>query len=344
MINNIRPYPTYKSSPLPWLHKLPIHWQLLRGKALFQTVDVRSDSGKEELLTVSSAHGVVKRRQANVTMFKAESYVGYKLCWPGDLVINSLWAWAGGLGFSAYHGIVSTAYSVFRLKQNDKWSQMFFHYLARSLPFQWELQTRSKGVWISRLQITDESFLNILFPCPPLPEQRAIVKFLDWADRRIRLIIAARKRRIQLLEEYRQTLINDAVTGKFDVCTGKPYPAYKDSGVEWLEKVPEEWSIKPLKHWVHINPNTLPENANPDFEFEYYDISSVGTGKLIGEPEILEFKDAPSRARRLLQPGDTVFSTVRTGKVKTPDSPALRPLDLQCLALVKTASQAMWDT
>lgn len=170
-------------------------------------------------------------------------------------MINSLWAWAGGLGFSPFHGIVSTAYSVFRLKHNNKWSQIFFHYLVRSSPFQWELQTRSKGVWISRLQITDESFLDISFPLPSLSEQRAIAKFLDWADRRIRLIIAARKRRIQLLEEYRQTLIDDAVTGKFDVRTGKPYPAYKDSGEEWLGKVPEEWEVKQLKRVTRLNPS-----------------------------------------------------------------------------------------
>lgn len=255
VINDIKPYPAYKNTLLPWLCKLPTSWKLLRGKALFRTIDVRSDSGNEELLTVSSAHGVVKRQQASVTMFKAESYAGYKLCWPGDLVINSLWAWAGGLGFSPFHGIVSTAYSVFRLKHNNKWSQIFFHYLVRSSPFQWELQTRSKGVWISRLQITDESFLDISFPLPSLSEQRAIAKFLDWADRRIRLIIAARKRRIQLLEEYRQTLIDDAVTGKFDVRTGKPYPAYKDSGEEWLGKVPEEWEVKQLKRVTRLNPS-----------------------------------------------------------------------------------------
>lgn len=97
--------------------------------------------------------------------------------------------------------------------------------------------------------------MDISFPLPSLSEQRAIAKFLDWADRRIRLIIAARKRRIQLLEEYRQTLIDDAVTGKFDVRTGKPYPAYKDSGEEWLGKVPEEWEVKQLKRVTRLNPS-----------------------------------------------------------------------------------------
>jgi len=57
---------------------------------------------------------------------------------------------------------------------------------------------------------------------------------------------------IELLKEQKQAIINDAVTGKIDVRTGKPYPEYKDSGVEWLGKVPEGWSIQPLKHYAII--------------------------------------------------------------------------------------------
>ena len=99
--------PGYKPSGVPWLGDVPEHWDVQRGKALFAPVDIRSATGNQELLTVSAQHGVIPRKSANVTMFKAESYVGYKLCWPGDLVINSLWAWAHGLGVSQHHGIVT---------------------------------------------------------------------------------------------------------------------------------------------------------------------------------------------------------------------------------------------
>ena len=108
------PYPAYKPSGVEWLGNVPAHWEMRRGKHLFQPIDVRSDTGDEELLTVSAQRGVVPRESANVTMFKAESYAGYKLCWPGDVVINSLWAWAHGLGVSQHHGIVSSAYGVYR--------------------------------------------------------------------------------------------------------------------------------------------------------------------------------------------------------------------------------------
>lgn len=105
-----------KGSCLPWLDNIPNHWEIIRGKNIFSCIDVRSTTGDEELLTVSAKFGVIPRKIADVTMFKAESYSGYKLCWPDDLVINSLWAWATGLGVSNYHGIVSSAYGVYRIK------------------------------------------------------------------------------------------------------------------------------------------------------------------------------------------------------------------------------------
>ena len=116
MIDGLKPYPAMKDPGVPWLGKVPEHWEVKRGKAIFCCIDVRSTTGEEELLTVTSDRGVVPRSSATVTMFKAESYLGYKLCWPGDLVINSLWAWGRGLGVSRHHGIVSSAYGIYRLR------------------------------------------------------------------------------------------------------------------------------------------------------------------------------------------------------------------------------------
>ena len=238
-MNAPKPYPSYRPSGVPWLGDVPVHWEVWRGKAILRPVDVRSETGDEELLTVSAQRGVVPRKSANVTMFKAESYVGYKLCWPGDLVINSLWAWAHGLGVSLHHGIVSSAYGVYR--PLPRANARFIHLLVRSVPFQWELQVRSKGIWVSRLQLTDESFLEAPFPLPPLPEQAAIVRYLDHADRRIRRYVSAKRKLIALLEEEKQAIVNQAVTRGLD-----PNVRLKPSGVEWLGDVPEHWEVRRL--------------------------------------------------------------------------------------------------
>ena len=94
--------------------------------------------------------------------------------------------------------------------------------------------------------------------------------------------------------------------------TGQPYPAYKDSGVEWLGKVPEHWEVRRLKYWLGINRKVLPEDTNPGYTFRYIDIGSVAAGRLIESPKRLRFGDAPSRARRVVTHGDTIISTVRT--------------------------------
>ncbi|MCM8625127.1 restriction endonuclease subunit S [Accumulibacter sp.] len=92
----------------------------------------------------------------------------------------------------------------------------------------------------------------------------------------------------------------------------KPYPTMKDSGVPWLGDVPEHWGTRPLKRWVRMNAEVLPETTAPDHQFRYLDIGSVGTGVLTQKPQRLRFGTAPSRARRVVRNGDTIVSTVRT--------------------------------
>ncbi len=67
-----------------------------------------------------------------------------------------------------------------------------------------------------------------------------------------------------------------------------------------------------LKYLVRINQRSLAEDTDPDYEFRYLNISAVGRGTLVSEPATIRFSDAPSRARRLVRPGDTIVSTVRT--------------------------------
>ncbi|WP_238148772.1 restriction endonuclease subunit S [Serinicoccus sediminis] len=146
-------------------------------------------------------------------MFKAESYVGHKLCWPEDLVINSLWAWGRGLGVSRHHGIVSTAYGVYRQRGNGKLLPDYLDHLVRSQPYQWELQVRSQGVWKSRLQMTDARWLDAPLLVPPAEEQEAIVKYLTHANTRIDKAIAAKRRLIALLEEQQRAVVRESLVG-----------------------------------------------------------------------------------------------------------------------------------
>ena len=102
-----------KSSGVEWLGDVPEHWEVRRAKFLYSEADERSTTGAEELMSVSHITGVTPRKKS-VTMFMAESNMGYKLCRPGDIVINTMWAFMAALGVARQIGLVSPSYGVYR--------------------------------------------------------------------------------------------------------------------------------------------------------------------------------------------------------------------------------------
>ena len=240
----------YKPSGVSWLGDVPAHWEVRRLKYLLWEQDIRSVDGREQLLRVSQYTGVTQRNlgtEGERAESRAESLVGYKCVDPNDLVVNIMLAWNGSMGVSQFSGIASPAYCVYRFKMDA--APRYFHYLLRSPKYGARIKAISTGVVESRLRLYTDYLYSLEGLLPPLPEQTAIVRFLDHADRRIRRYIRAKRKLIALLEEQKQAIIHEAVTGRTDVRTGQPYPAYKPSGVEWLGEVPEHWEVKRLK-WV----------------------------------------------------------------------------------------------
>ena len=300
MIEALKPYGKYKESGLPWLGSFPSHWVIKRGKSYLFCIDKRSKAGKEELLTVSSARGVVPRSSAMVTMFKAESYAGHKLCWPGDLVINSLWAWGGGLGVAQHHGIISTAYSVYRSRLSAQINPRYLHVLVRSSAFHWELQVRSKGVWISRLQLTDTSFLDAPIPLPPPDEQAAIVRFLDHANRKIDGFIRAKRKLIGLLNEQKQAIIHRAVTRGLD-----PNAKLKPPGIPWLGEIPAHWEVRRAKYLFREV-----DERSKDGSEELLSVSHLTGVTPRSQKNITMFKAESYEGHKLCRPEDLVVNTM----------------------------------
>jgi type I restriction enzyme, S subunit len=196
-------------------------------------------------------------------------------------------------------GIVSPSYGVYRPRRSSQFEPRYLDYLLRTEIYRAEYVRSSRGI------TTD--FLNVAFLQPPPDEQRLIVRFLDWHGARTAKLVRAKKKLMALLNEQKQSIIHRAVTGGLN-----PNPCLKPSGIRWLGDVPEGWEIKPLKHWAGINRRSLTQTTDPDYQFDYIDISAVGTGYLISPPERIRFEGSPSRARRIVQQCDTLISTVRT--------------------------------
>lgn len=204
-----------RPSGIDWLGDIPAHWEIERSRWLFAERDERSETGEEEMLTVSHITGVTPRSEKDVNMFEAETTAGYKLCFTGDLVINTLWAWMGAMGTAPVDGIVSPAYNVYTPGQ--RLMPAYVDALVRIPVFAQEVTRYSKGVWSSRLRLYPEGFFETFWPVPPLDEQEQIVAHIAEERVKIDKLATATERTIGLLKERRSALIAAAVTGQIDI-------------------------------------------------------------------------------------------------------------------------------
>ena len=245
MIGDLKPHAAYKDSGQDWLGSIPAHWSLLRAKRLFREVDERSKTGKEELLSVSHLTGVTPRRLKTVTMFMAESNVGHKVCRPGDLVINTLWAWMAALGVTRHTGLVSPAYGVYRPIDGSGILPAYADHLLRTPMYAAEYQRRSTGVNSSRLRLYPEQFLRVPVLLPPIDEQALIVRFLVWANGRIDRAMRRKRKVVALLTEQRLAVVHRALTGGY-AQLGETFA----TGDRWFPLLPKDWRALTLRRVV----------------------------------------------------------------------------------------------
>ncbi len=213
----LNPDAPMKDSGIDWIGQIPAHWEVRRGKHLFREVNERSEEGAEELLSVSHTTGVTSRSEKNVYMFMAEDYTGSKLCRPGDVVINTMWAWMGALGVSDLTGIISPSYGVYRPLQEDAFNRRFLEWLLRTTPFIEQYNKVSTGLHSSRLRLYPHMFLGLPMAFPVRDEQDDVVAHVESAAEKIYKAISIKKDQIAALQEYKTSLINEAVTGKIKV-------------------------------------------------------------------------------------------------------------------------------
>ena len=205
-----------KDSGVEWISEIPANWTVKRGKQLFSETNERSETGSEELLTVSHITGVTPRSQKNVNMFKSESLVGYKICHNGDLAANTMWMWQGAIGVSKFHGVISPSYNTYRQKTNDYYFD-YLDFLLRIRPLIDAYTIHSTGITLSRLRLYPDSFLSLYFIVPPITEQKEIADYLDAKCAEIDGLIAKKEQLVRELESYKKSLIYEVVTGKREV-------------------------------------------------------------------------------------------------------------------------------
>ena len=255
MIAELKPYPEMKDLGVPWLGEVPTHWKImplkrigrfsggtgfpitlqgnLNEEILFVKVSDMNKQGNEHRI-IGSANTVSWQtaQDLGAQIFPKNTIVFPKV--GGALLTNKrrLLARETCIDNNLMACIVTEADNDFAFRVL-RWLDLAR--LAKPGPVP---------------AVSEGEVREIRVAIPSLPEQTAIVRFLDHADRRIRRYIRAKQKLIALLEEQKQAIIHQAVTGQIDVRTGQPYPACKPSGVEWLEDVPAHWERCRLRNVV----------------------------------------------------------------------------------------------
>ena len=168
--------------------------------------------------------------------------------------MNNQQAWRGSVGVSNYEGIVSPAYLVLVL--SSKMESRFANLLFRERSMVGQYVMCSKGVGTIQRNLYWPHLKGIQALVPPLPEQRAIVRYLDYVDRRVRRYVAAKRKLIALLEEERQAVIHQAVTRGLD-----PNIPLKPSGVEWLGDIPAHWDVRRLRAFAEMRVSNVDKHT-----------------------------------------------------------------------------------
>lgn len=202
-----------------------------------------------ELLSVSQSRGVVPRSSITEKEPRADDFAKYKVCEADDLVLNRFNAYRGSLGRSDSTGIVSPDYLVLRPTLGDS---KFLSYLLRSTDIANEMKAAMSGLGASDpdasgfSRIDVRSLMRTCILGIPRDEQRQIAGYLDRETGQIDALIAKQEQLVETLTERRQAVIAQAVTGGLD-----PNVDLKDSGVEWLGRVPKHWGVSPIK-WIAV--------------------------------------------------------------------------------------------
>lgn len=205
-----------KYSGVKWLGDIPAHWKVTKLRQILHPVSEKNHP-EFPLLSVVREQGVILRdvedKEANHN-FIPDDLSGYKVVRKGQFAMNKMKAWQGSYGVSDYTGIVSPAYFIFDIVFENL---EYFHYAIRSKVYVNFFAQASDGIRVGQWDLQMDKMKEIPFIVPPADEQIAIVKYIKQALPQYDAAIEKLTEEVAVLEEYKNKVIADAVTGKIDV-------------------------------------------------------------------------------------------------------------------------------
>ena len=257
-------YREYKESGVKWLGEIPSHWEVVRGLGVFSE-NKSKNTQLENSTVLSLSYGKIIVKKDIDSGLVPEEYSSYQIVRPGCIIVRSTDLQNDKtslrIGYVCDVGIITSAYLGLQVKGNN--NDKYLYYFLHDWDITKEIYRHGNGLRqsLSWNDLRDNSVL-----LPPLSEQDAIVRYLDTATSEIDKAIAMQQRMIDLLNERKQIIIQNAVTKGLDENV-----EMKESGVEWIGRIPKHWEVLKLKRCAIIKTGTTPPTSNLKY-FENGDI------------------------------------------------------------------------
>lgn len=230
-----------KPSGVEWIGDIPMDWEVSMIRSLFKIKKDIIGREPEVVLSITQRGLKVKNITENEGQM-ATSYANYQIVNAGDFAMNHMDLLTGGIGIATVEGVTSPDYRVFR-KRNLADCSRYFLYLFESYYRNKIFYAFGQGAAnVGRWRLPARNFNTLFIPVPPLSEQQAIVTCLDRKCGQVDALVKNVQAQIEQLKAYKQSLISETVTKGLN-----PNAPMKDSGVEWIGKIPEGWEVRPLK-------------------------------------------------------------------------------------------------
>ena len=226
-----------RTAVVDWMGETPSDWQRLKLSSLYQPRNEKVSSEEYPALSVTM-RGIVPQLE---TAAKSQDVENRKLVKVGDFVINSRSDRRGSCGVARQDGSVSLISNVLTPLDSDSMCAEYFEYLFKTEGFADEFYKWGTGIVDDLWSTNWTRMKNIVVAVPKLSDQRAIANHLDAKTAEIDSLIEKTERSIELLEEYRKSVISEAVTKGLD-----PNVPMKDSGIEWIGEIPAHWAMVPI--------------------------------------------------------------------------------------------------
>lgn len=249
-----------KYSGVEWMEDIPASWNMIRFKDKYQSIkEIAGESSSEYERLALTLGGVIKRPKDDSEGLQPKAFDGYQILRENDFVFKMIDLQnvsTSRVGLSPYTGLVSPAYIRFCSKNKNQFNKFVYYYLM-SMYYNCVFNSLGGDGVRSALNASDMGMLMIPFPSEH--EQMLIVEAIESQTDKVDAIIANQEAQIVKLKAYKQSLITEVVTKGLD-----PNVPLKDSGMEWVESIPEHWETVQLSSVVterkHKNTGMIEDN------------------------------------------------------------------------------------